>query len=532
MKRREFIQRTIPVTLLPFVLNGLPLRAYGRAPLLEAMTKAAVATDRVLVLVQLGGGNDGINTVIARDQYDAYMSVRRNIAIPESSILPLTYETGLHPAMAGMRSLYDQGNLTIVQGVTYPNPDLSHFRATDIWLTAANYNENIPSGWLGRYLEREFPGYPESYPNEVMPDPLAIQIGADVSLALKSASGPMAISFNDPNSFYQLIERGNGGGEAQPPQTPAGRELTYIQRTASQSQEYAQQVKAAADRTSAMKRSALYPSGNSLANQLKIVATLIAGGLKTRIYIVNLYGFDTHSSQVDGGDTTIGEHARLLERLSTAVTAFQDDLKMLGIDDRVLGMTFSEFGRRVYSNSSLGTDHGTAAPMFLFGKGAKPGIIGANPDLSDLADGNLKMQFDFRSVYASVLQQWFALGTTELDTALLRSYSEIPLIRKSFFIDQNGNRIYPSDFRLYNNFPNPFNPSTTISYDLPDDGFVLLEVFDITGRRVSVLVNQFQAAGHYEARFNDTNKLASGVYISQLRWGDTHTSRIKMLLVR
>ncbi|MBI2428047.1 MAG: DUF1501 domain-containing protein [Ignavibacteriales bacterium] len=534
MKRREFIHRTVPVALLPFMLNGLPLRAYGRAPLLDAMTKAAVATDRVLVLIQLGGGNDGINTVIARDQYDAYMNVRRNIAIPASSVLPLTETTGLHPVMTGMQSMYENGNLIIVQGVTYPNPDLSHFRATDIWLSAANYNENIPSGWLGRYLQQEFPGYPEGYPNEVMPDPLAIQIGADVSLSLKGSAGPMAVSFHDPNSFYQLIEKSNKGGEAEPPQTPAGRELLYIQRMAMQSQEYAEQVKAAADRTSGTARSTLYPASgqNYLADQLKIVATLIAGGLKTRLYIVNLYGFDTHSSQVDGGDTMLGDHAVLLQKLSGAISAFQDDLKILGQEDRVLGLTFSEFGRRVYSNSSLGTDHGTAAPMFLFGKGVRPGIVGTNPDLSDLTNGNLKLQFDFRSVYASVLHQWFGAGKAELDAALLRSYENIPIIRKSFHIDEQGNRIYPSDCRLYNNYPNPFNPSTKISYDLPDDGQVLVQIFDMAGRRVAVLVNGYQPAGHYEVVFTASARLASGAYVCELRWGDALAIRNKILLVR
>lgn len=534
MNRREFIRRIVPVTTLPFMLNGFPLCAYGRSPLLDAITQSAVTTDRVLVLVQLGGGNDGINTVIARDQYQAYMNARKNIAIPESSILPLTSETGLHPAMNGLHSLYGEGKLAIVQGVTYPNPNLSHFRATDIWLTAADYNETLSSGWLGRYLQQEFSGYPDGYPNDVMPDPLAIQIGSDISLALKSSSGPMAISLYDPNSFYQLIQKGNNGGEAQSPQTPAGHELSFIQEVSVQSQAYASQVKAAADKAGSTTRSTLYPDAgkNYLADQLKIVATLIAGGMKTRLYIVNLYGFDTHSSQVEGTDTKSGPHATLLEKLSTAIAAFQDDLEILGIGDRVLGMTFSEFGRRVYSNSSLGTDHGTAAPMFLFGKGVKPGIIGSNPDLTDLVDGNLKMQYDFRSVYASVLQQWFAAGTAELDATLLRSFPTLPVVRKSYYIDENGNRLYPSECRLYNNYPNPFNPSTTIAYDLPDDGNVLLEIFDITGRKIAVLVNAFQPAGSYKVTFKASKKLASGVYICQLRWGDTIAARNKMLLLK
>jgi uncharacterized protein (DUF1501 family) len=533
MKRREFIQRTVPATLLPFMLNGLPLRAFGSTPLLDAITSAAVATDRVLVLIQLNGGNDGVNTVISLDQYDAYMNARANIAVPESSVLSLTDATGLHPAMTGMRSLFDKGYLTVVQGVSYPNPDLSHFRATDIWMSAANSDEDVPSGWIGRYLKQEFSTYPNNYPNEVMPDPLAIQIGADVALVLKSNTGPMAISLSDPNSFYRLISKGNDGAQADAPQTPAGHELSFIQQTSQQSQEYAVQVKAAADKTTGLTRSSLYPnSGNYLANQLKIVATLIAGGLKTRVYLVGMSGFDTHSSQVNGNDTTTGGHANLLGQLSTAIEAFQDDLKLIGIEDRVLGMTFSEFGRRVHSNSSLGTDHGTAAPMFLFGKGVQPGIIGNNPDLTNLSNGNLKMQYDFRSVYSSILHQWFASGTAELDTTLIRPYTEMSVVRKSFFINQDGTRLYPENFFLYQNYPNPFNPATTITYDLPDDGIVVLDVYDITGRRISVLVNRFQSAGHYEVTFNASNTLSSGVYICQLRWGDNLSIRKKMVLIR
>ncbi|MDE3056976.1 MAG: T9SS type A sorting domain-containing protein [Bacteroidota bacterium] len=205
---------------------------------------------------------------------------------------------------------------------------------------------------------------------------------------------------------------------------------------------------------------------------------------------------------------------------------------MISVTRVMQGMAFSEFGRRVYSNSSLGTDHGTAAPMFLFRNGVKPGIIGTNPSLTDLTDGNLKMQFDFRSVYASVLHQWFGAGTAELDATLLRSFSGIPVIRKSYYIDEQGNRLYPSELRLYNNYPNPFNPSTTIAYDLPDDDVVMLEVFDMLGRKVAVLVNQFQPAGHYEVKFNASQRLASGAYIYQLRWGNAVARGKKMLLVR
>jgi len=529
MKRRDFLRRVVPVTALPFVINGLPLRAYGRSPFLEALMGAAVATDRVLVFIQLNGGNDGINTVIPLDQYSSYFNVRSNIAIPENQVIRLTDATGLHPAMTGMKSLYDDGKLTIVQGVTYPNPNLSHFRATDIWLTASNYDEYLTTGWMGRYLEYEFPEYPNGYPNEVMPDPLAVQIGSVISLGLQGAGRTMGIAIQDPQTFYQLVSSGSTGGTDTPPQTPAGRELSYIREVALQSQQYAAQVKSAAEK--AQNRSTLYPPANqnTLADQLKIVARLIAGGLKTRIYVVNLGGFDNHSSQVVSGSPMTGIHATLLGRLATAAQAFQDDLRLLGIEDRVVSMTFSEFGRRVASNSSFGTDHGTAAPMFLFGKIVKPGIVGYNPSLTDLSGGNLKMQYDFRQVYASVLSQLFSADQNELSTVLLRNFQPLPLIQP-LVTDVARDETLPTTYRLYENYPNPFNPTTTISYDLPVDVDIVLKVYDMLGREVRTLVNERQTAGTHRVLF-DASSLSSGAYIYELRAG-SFVDRKKMLMIK
>lgn len=532
MKRRGFLRRAIPVTTIPFLLGGLPIRAYGRSPLLDALTAGSAATDRVLVLVQLGGGNDGINTVIPLDQYSAYYNLRNNIAIPEHAVARLTHATGLHPAMSGMRSLFDRGSLTIVQGVSYPNPDLSHFRATDIWLTAANANEYLTTGWLGRYLENEFEGYPEGFPNEVLPDPPAIQIGAQVSPMLHGERGPVGISLHDPESFYRMV--GNEGhSDPSLPATNAGNELAYIRHVSFQSAEYGERVREAVERNRSARRSALYPARglNTLADQLRIVATLVAGGLKTRIYVVNLFGFDNHSSQVESGNTVAGVHASLLEKLSTAVAAFQDDLRLLGIGERVLTMTFSEFGRRVQSNSSLGTDHGTAAPLFLIGNGVRAGMVGLNPDLSRLDNGNLVMQFDFRSVYASVLHQWLGSGDRGRELTLLRDFPELPLIRSAYHINPDGSAIHPSAFRLLDNFPNPFNPETTIPFELADEAHVVVEVFDVRGRLVRTLVNSYHQPGRYEARFVADSRHASGTYVCRLRIG-SWVEQKKMMLVK
>ena len=532
MKRRDFLRGVVPVTAMPFLLNGLPLRAYGRSPFLESLVGAYSATDRVLVLVQLSGGNDGINTVIPLDQMSAYNNLRGNIAIPQSAVLPLTSATGLHPKMTGFKTLYDQGKLMVVQGVSYPNPNLSHFRATDIWLTAANSNEYLNDGWAGRYLGKEFPAYPRDFPNQVMPDPLAIQIGAVTSTALEGPSSSMGISIQDPTTFYQLVNGISLGGQDTAPQTPAGHELTYIRDVALHSQQYATQVKTAADK---VKTQVTYPTSNTLADQLKIVARLVGGGLKTRVYIVSMGGFDNHSAQVDSADSTIGTHATLLQRLADATLAFQNDLIQLGVEDRVIGFTFSEFGRRVQSNASRGTDHGTAAPMFVFGKGINGGVpngvVGFNPRLTDLSSSNLTMQYDFRSVYASVLSQWFGANPTELNAVLLRSYQQLPIIKAGVAVSVADASSLPSEYRLYENYPNPFNPTTIISYDLPGDADVTLKVYDMLGREVTTLVDQRQGAGHHSAQFAPTSGLSSGAYIYQLQAG-SYQDRKKMLFLK
>jgi uncharacterized protein (DUF1501 family) len=341
MKRRKFLRAGLGTALLPTVINGFSLKAFAaESPLARLL--GATDNDHVLVIVQLNGGNDGLNTVIPIDQYSNYYNARTNVAIAENKILQLDAitNTGLHPAMAGMQAMYNEGKLGIVQAVGYPQPNFSHFRATDIWMTASNSNEVITSGWGGRFLDFEFPNFPIGYPNSDMTDPLGIQIGSVTSTVFQGPSVSMGMSITDPTSFYNLIN----GVEDPAPNTPAGNELKYIRLVAMQTNLYADVVKDAA--LSVTQQSA-YPNNNSLADQLKIVARLIKGGLKTKIYMVSYTGFDTHSLQVDSNDTSIGRHATLLANVSGAIAAFQADLKYLDIEDRVMGLTFSEFGRRI-----------------------------------------------------------------------------------------------------------------------------------------------------------------------------------------
>lgn len=423
--RRSFLRAAagggLAVATLPTLIESLSVQALaGGDPRLQQLLEEQ---DRVLVLVQMAGGNDGLNTVVPFTDR-LYYDRRPTIAIPKSKTLPLNDTLGWHPAMAGFRSMYDEGTLAIVQGVTYPNPDRSHFRGTDIWLTATDADVFGSTGWVGRYLHTLAP----SYPTELPAHPLAVQIGNATSLAMLGSAGPMGISFRDPDEFYRLVNGGGGSGDvpsSEQSDTPAGREIAFMRNIARSADVYANVVKQANDKSGAS--SVQFPASD-IGAKLKVVSQLIAGGLRSRIYLISWANnnYDTHANQTTTDDSTLGVHANLLRELSDAVTAFMQEMKNRGHADRVSGMTFSEFGRRVHENGSVGTDHGTAAPLFVFGAQVEGGRIhGANPDLVNLDPiGDLLMQYDYRDVYASVLLQWFGLQASTAQQLLFRDFSQ------------------------------------------------------------------------------------------------------------
>lgn len=529
MKRRDFLRQSVPAaTLLPGLLNGFSVKAYpASSPLMQALAGNAIDTDKVLVIIQLNGGNDGLNMVIPIDTYGDYRNARSNIAIPQNRILPLNgnAKTGLHPSMTGMQTLYNEGKLAIVQAVGYPSPNFSHFRATDIWMSASDANVNVDSGWAGRYLATEFPNYPNGFPNATMPDPLAIQIGSITSLALQGPAVGMGMSITDPLNFYNLID-----GLVDPtPDTPWGKELKYIRMIVQQTQQYSKVIKAAA---ASVTSQGSYPSGNDLAAQLKIVARLVKGGLKTRIYMVSTGGFDTHSNQTNTLDTTIGNHANLLGKVSDAVKSFMDDLKGLGVEDRVVGMTFSEFGRRIKSNFSVGTDHGAAAPLFVFGKNVRPGINGTNPAIPSgvTVNDNIPFQYDFRSIYASILSQWFCVKSADLQTILFKNFQNIPLCVNAACGTTGLEDVYRNaGDQLVINYPNPFTDSTKITFKTTG-GHTLVHVMDTLGRSIKTLTDRQYLSGVYTVDF-DSSGLPPGVYYARLQNGALQQVR-PMLKVR
>ncbi|MES2620807.1 MAG: DUF1501 domain-containing protein [Bacteroidota bacterium] len=526
MKRKTFIKQALPVASIPFLLNGFSMKAFGQGSVFESLLRAATQTDRVLVLIQLNGGNDGLNTVIPLDQYSNLSNARSNILINQSLVLPLNGSavTGLHPSMTGIKNLYNDQKVAIVQGVSYPNPNFSHFRATDIWLTASDSTQTLNSGWVGRFLDQEYAGYPTGYPNTTDPDPLALQIGNVVSTALQGPSVNMGIAITSSSNFYQLVS----GNYDPAPNTPAGHELSFIRATSLQTQQYSTVIKNAA--LAQANVSALYPAAgtNSLADQLKIVAQLIGGGLQTRIYMVSLGGFDTHNGQVDTGATETGDHAELLRKLSEAITAFEDDITLMGQQDRVIGMTFSEFGRRIKSNASLGTDHGSALPVILFGSKVKGGLIGTNPVIPANVgtNDNLDMQHDFRSLYTSILKNWFCIPDSEVSATMLQNFPLLDLFNVSCVTGISETR--GEDNSLLRNYPNPANQSTIIEFQTTG-GNIQLKLYDIAGKEIETITEGTYSPGIHTTELS-TQHLEKGIYFYTLLDGAKKISKRLMIM--
>jgi uncharacterized protein (DUF1501 family) len=420
--------------------------------------------------------------------------------------------------------MYNDGKLAILQSVGYPTPNYSHFRASDIWESGADSTQTLNTGWAGRYLQYEYPNYPVGYPNSTVKDPLAVQIGSASSFALQGSLTPMAINIQDPANVFNLTNSFTDPV----PAGKAGKELSYIRLLAQQTQAYSQVVSAASNSVS---QQAPYPADNYLGEQLKIVARLIKGGLKTKIYMVGIDGFDNHSDQVVGGNTTAGKHAGLLKQLGDAVKAFQDDLKFLNIDNRVVGMTFSEFGRRIKSNDSYGSDHGAAAPLFVFGNKVHSGILGNSPDIpaTITEDDNIPMQIDFRSVYSSLLQDWMCVPAQDLNGLLGRNYQDLPLVQQQACkqCDVNGNRPAAGDqgISLISNYPNPFTSSTSITFT--SKGLhTLVQVMDNTGKVIKTLVDKKMPEGTHKVSFENENYLPGTYYI---RLQNMEVAQVKMM---
>ncbi len=447
MKRRNFLKSLAPIGLAPMVLNGLPIRTMANS--LSTHLTCAEVDQRILILIQLHGGNDGLNTLIPLDQYSTYRNYRPTVGIRDTgagAYLSLNATNAVHPEMAGIKSLYDDGFVNFIQGVGYDNVDRSHFKGSDLWLTGGDSTpagQTIRSGWIGRYLDDRFPNFPAAYPNPTMPDPLALEFGSRaLSLGFSRLQGaPTGLAIGDsPTDFYNLITSVGGTLPTNIPNTQYGEQLQYLLDTQRSGNEYAQRLNDAYNLGSnaagvtypdTYHSSAAYYYDNPLTPQLKTIARLIDGGLQTRVYLVRMEGFDTHSNQVDASDPAKGTHAVLLYHLSGAIKAFIDDLRANGHADKVMAATFSEFGRQIGENGSKGTDHGTMAPMMIFGTSVNGGITGNNPNLSSVSNNIITTkQYDYRQVFTTLLQDWLGTSDTSLTNTMFDPWlnQKVPII--------------------------------------------------------------------------------------------------------
>jgi len=403
--RRIFLQRGLTLLAaggsIPTFLDNTALAMMHAAD--GALIQQASGKDgKILVIVQLSGGNDGLNTIVPYAD-DAYHRGRPALAHKASDVIKIDDYIGLHPNLAPIKALFDDDMMTIVQGVGYPNPNRSHFRSMDIWHSAEPEREAPATGWLGRYFDNTCDGT----------DPhTGVSIGETLPLAMKGAR-ITPLSFEKPENYKYAgrdrkgYEKVNDIGMPTPvraePAAPKGKievataddQLQFLTRTAMDAQVSSDTIQKLAKN---YQTSSQYPGGE-YGQGLRTIAAMIAGQLPTRVYYVSLGGFDTHANQR-------GRHEQLMQQFAQGVAAFWQDMKRQENTDRVLMMTFSEFGRRVEQNASGGTDHGAAAPMMFFGKSVKSGVIGKHPSLTQLDQGDLRYNIDFREAYATVLQQW------------------------------------------------------------------------------------------------------------------------------
>ncbi|HEY3403462.1 MAG TPA: DUF1501 domain-containing protein [Ohtaekwangia sp.] len=584
--RRDFLKKLPLAMSIPFTLGGFNVRAIDQS--LLGKLGALSTNDKVLVILQMHGGNDGLNCCIPAngDLYDRYYNLRPNIAIPAKnssrkfvqldSTLPPEAQIGLHPDMLAMKTLYDQGRMTIVQGVSYQDNNGSHFRGRDIWFMGGSAGDQLHSGWLGRYLKTEYAPlkYPEDFPTASMPDPLAIEVGNDVSLIFhQEQSITTAINLHNIPAFADLVEDLEGFEEMEgtdprgiPSEflsgSPYYKELDWILNLEDKSKDYASILLEEYNR-GLTKPKATYPErypfsapqgsiGNPLSGQLQMVANLLAGGCKTKVFMVRIGGFDTHADQVEALNPTMGGHAALMYHVSTAMKAFQEDLRAKGLEDKVLTITTSEFGRRAKSNGSYGTDHGTAGPLFIFGKGVKPGVLGNALELTNNGQGdNLEMQFDYRNVYANIVIDWLGVskttdiarlneifpdGTAPEDTSkgLMTTgtsdgvtFEELPIATQNITSNESfiGDR-----FALEECYPNPAKGKTTVHFKINSAYHVDVVLFDNSGKKALTMVDGFFEPGTHKVEV-DLTGMQAGTYIYELKTGFYKEAK-KLIIVK
>lgn len=540
MKRRNFIKLTTTASaigLLPFELKAM---------LQQFSIDECDFSNRKLILVNLSGGNDGLNTIIPINQYDIYSNLRPNIKVYESGTngyIPLdssladNQQIGLNPALTSFKSLYDQGWLRIIQSVGYPSHNRSHFASKDIYATGNDGNSwlnGADSGWIGRYMESH---YQEELNGSY---PLAVQIGSqNISLGfhgLYEHGMAMNITGQDVSGFYSILSGLGGEAPTTIPNSHYGTELEYIVQTDNLSNQYSQAISNAFNSGS---NNCSYPETN-LADQLKTVAKLISGGLSSKVYMVEIPGFDTHGNQAQGDGDPTGKHYELLNELSSAIEVFFNDLDSQNLADDVVGATYSEFGRKASENGNMGTDHGQVSPMFVFGKPIQGGVSGTNPDLTEAnSDNNFQIetvQHDYRETFGTILQNFMGANDEIINSTFFNntndsSFTNVKienLIKTSYEVSEPClNSMADNDELLVNKLelhPNKFENFINLKASKNLDTFKSYEVFNHLGQ---LMQDGKLAVSNSNTLKINLETLKAGNYVLKVK-SKTKTQRFKI----
>ncbi len=506
--RRSFIQALGLAGAGSMMLANNAISASKPSPLSVALSQSD--NENILVIVRLKGGNDGLNTIVPVYDYATYANLRPTIRHQQNDLINLNADFAIPNYMSSLESVWGDGNMKVIHGVGYPQQNLSHFRSSEIWASTDDINFE-PTGWWGRYFEDLYPDYLIN-PPEIPP---AIQIGSIGNLVFDGVDTNYAFSVANPDQLANVAVNGALHDIINLPDCVYGDKLFFMRSMANTTFTYAGVIH---DAYVASNNAVSY-SNEELANQMAIVARMIKGGLGTKVYMVTLNGFDTHANQVD-------DHRILLEDLADTMKNFYDDLTASGMQDKVLSMTISEFGRRPYENGSNGTDHGAASPVMLFGPGLNGSdFVGSHPDLNTWdSNDNLIPSTDFRNVYSSVLTDWFCLDPSVVNMILLnQNYEnlELGLSCQTLSSADFNDVTRLSHVAVYK------NDRTYIELQMPLTGHIDIKLYDVLGKEIGTLKNEVLFPGKYsiDVKAAIRNRLSYGQYIYRIALGGQFYSK-------